>query len=317
MDSKPAAATRVSTRVTCDYCDAKQKGATKLKKCAKCRVAQYCSKECQTKHWKLHKKHCQTLTAAKAKAPSAIPSNFVHPLLKNAKDQEALMADFARPYLDPNFDILEGNSDAGLSKAVSQGDLATVKLLVSPPKKGGAKPADVNWSDPSHLLNPPLVEAAGCKDPAMTEYLLQHGAQVDISDGEQCTALYQTTQEANVPVAQMLLKAKACVDARNEDGWTPLINAAYEGHEAMVLLLLQSKGQVNSRTGFGTTPLMSSCLEGHASVAKLLLEWRADASAQDRKGSTALSFAVSRKKSRRHQECVRLLTTRSSETKET
>ena len=37
----------------------------RLKNCMKCKVAFYCSKECQQEHWvKLHKKHCTWLTMA-------------------------------------------------------------------------------------------------------------------------------------------------------------------------------------------------------------------------------------------------------------
>ena len=36
-----------------------------LKKCTKCRVAMYCSRECQAKHWPVHKSGCQLLVSNK------------------------------------------------------------------------------------------------------------------------------------------------------------------------------------------------------------------------------------------------------------
>jgi len=41
----------------CFYCSA---SGYKYKKCAKCRLAFYCSLECQTKHWPKHKETCGT-----------------------------------------------------------------------------------------------------------------------------------------------------------------------------------------------------------------------------------------------------------------
>ena len=51
------------------------------KKCAKCRHAAYCSKECQIKHWPVHKTVCKSapkeFCSQKTKAGASIPSSFV------------------------------------------------------------------------------------------------------------------------------------------------------------------------------------------------------------------------------------------------
>lgn len=45
----------------------------KLLKCSGCKCVRYCSKACQTKHWKNHKKLCKIISSAKAKgAPRAL-----------------------------------------------------------------------------------------------------------------------------------------------------------------------------------------------------------------------------------------------------
>ena len=41
----------------CSYCS---KVSSSLKKCTLCHAAQYCDKECQTKHWKIHKLQCKS-----------------------------------------------------------------------------------------------------------------------------------------------------------------------------------------------------------------------------------------------------------------
>lgn len=45
--------------VGCDFCLKKE--AKKLLFCSRCRIARYCDKNCQTKHWGLHKKDCPPL----------------------------------------------------------------------------------------------------------------------------------------------------------------------------------------------------------------------------------------------------------------
>ncbi|KAF9561122.1 hypothetical protein EC968_005838 [Mortierella alpina] len=49
----------------------------KLKRCAKCKSAFYCSRSCQTTHWKVHKKTCAALSAntmGQPVPPAATPS---------------------------------------------------------------------------------------------------------------------------------------------------------------------------------------------------------------------------------------------------
>ena len=41
------------------YCGAAEEGAIRLRKCAGCSAAHYCSEECQRGHWKAHKKTCR------------------------------------------------------------------------------------------------------------------------------------------------------------------------------------------------------------------------------------------------------------------
>jgi len=47
----------------CDHCGAPQAPGKNLLRCSKCKQASYCSKECQIKAWKTHKKECNANTA--------------------------------------------------------------------------------------------------------------------------------------------------------------------------------------------------------------------------------------------------------------
>lgn len=47
-----------------------------LKKCAKCKMVLYCNRECQTAHWKEHKKQCSRLAGERAVPRSSAANPF-------------------------------------------------------------------------------------------------------------------------------------------------------------------------------------------------------------------------------------------------
>ena len=61
--------------MSCSYC---LKASAKLSRCGRCRVAAYCSKECQKEHWKKHKQHCKS--AAKANTAVTTTPKSVGPV---------------------------------------------------------------------------------------------------------------------------------------------------------------------------------------------------------------------------------------------
>jgi len=51
---------------TCDYCNVPESSDFKLKECGRCHMVMYCSRDCQTKHWKeAHKAVCSNLSKEK------------------------------------------------------------------------------------------------------------------------------------------------------------------------------------------------------------------------------------------------------------
>ncbi|KAJ7263337.1 hypothetical protein C8J57DRAFT_1333349 [Mycena rebaudengoi] len=60
-----------------------------FKKCGGCRVARYCSTECQKKHWKMHKPGCQDIRASLV--PSAPDEGARHRMWKWIEDKEQIL----------------------------------------------------------------------------------------------------------------------------------------------------------------------------------------------------------------------------------
>lgn len=51
--------------LTCGCCNMVETATSRLWRCNRCDIQYYCSKECQTKHWKVHKHVCKPITQMK------------------------------------------------------------------------------------------------------------------------------------------------------------------------------------------------------------------------------------------------------------
>jgi ankyrin repeat protein len=144
--------------------------------------------------------------------------------------------------------------------------------------------ADINKGS-----SPPLVRAAEQGDADVAGLLVEHGADIDLPDSQDKTALYHAV-EKDGPVARLLLEARADVN----QGSSPLICAAAKGNVHMMTLLMERGVDINamSKPSFrdkeGTTALYHA-VGKDIRMARLLLEARADVN----KGSSPLVRAAS------------------------
>lgn len=87
----------------------------------------------------------------------------------------------------------------------------------------------------------------GRKDETWLSYLLQKGANPNLSDRKGVTPLMLATQLGFVEGAARLIKAKANVDGTNRSGETPLIRAVQLRNPELVRLLLKSGANPDKR----------------------------------------------------------------------
>ena len=144
----------------------------------------------------------------------------------------------------------------------------------------------------------------------ITQYLLEHGAQVNAQNESGQTAIHYACSKNHGDVVRLLLKHGAHVTIVNAQRQTALHRASAAGHLGVVQQLLSlrrndttittttattttssEKPRVNAQDSCGNTALHLACEENHGEVAKCLLELgEADVSVVNADQKTALDL---------------------------
>lgn len=122
--------------------------------------------------------------------------------------------------------------------------------------------------------------------------LLNAGASVDRTDGEELTALHLATEIGALTVVDTLLTRGASVNSRGPNKSTALHMAAGRGFTAVVDMLVSRGARLNSLDAWERTPLMVATSRNQFEVAKMLLERGASLNVHDIHGYTVLCEAV-------------------------
>jgi ankyrin repeat protein len=165
--------------------------------------------------------------------------------------------------------------------------------------KGGA---DVNVKDKGEYTA--LFRALENNHEEVGDVLLgQHSLDLNARGWHGVTALIAYVWRDRKDAVQKLLDRGADVNLQDADGDTAVHGAAQSGNVDILQMLLTKGANPNAKNKVGGTPLMWAAVFGHEETARALLDRGADASQKDKDGLTAAVWATRNKQ----DEIARLL----------
>jgi ankyrin repeat protein len=156
----------------------------------------------------------------------------------------------------------------------------------------------------------PLTETVAMGMPKVTESLVRHGADVNLTDGAGVSPLMYASWYCAKPSVLLFIHKGADVNAKDVNGETALTNAAYMCPDASVIeALVRAGAKIDSRTKSNDTALTIAALAGNAGAVSVLLQAGADIEARNADGESALMIAKTRRVGRteEHDRIVELL----------
>lgn len=184
--------------------------------------------------------------------------------------------------------VTEVNGYSLLHAAVYGKSLEIVKTLLD-------NGTDISRHDNSYCSSLDWAIYLGLKD--IVDLLLQSYTNAELTSSvyTSWTPLMYAAASGFEDMVQMLLNRGANVQVQNEDNGTALQIAATNGYSDIVKLLLDHTGGrdvLEIQNSSGCTPLLATCEAGHAEVVKILLDAGADPSARSSRGASCLDMAA-------------------------
>jgi uncharacterized protein len=152
-------------------------------------------------------------------------------------------------------------NDYEIFDACRRGDLMVVQQLIA------ADPELVNAVDAKGFT--PLILAAYNEQPAIVDFLLSNGADVDARDAAGNTALMGVCFKGYKEVAKKLMEAGADVNVRNSNGAPALTFAATFGHLQIAEWLLRHGADLSLRDSRGKSPFDHAVIQENEAMIEL------------------------------------------------
>ena len=153
--------------------------------------------------------------------------------------------------------------------------------------------ADVNVTD--ILDNTPLDDAISKNNTEIAKLLIEYGADINVKGDYGKTPLHDAISKNNVEIAKLLIEHGADVNVKDYIGYTLLGYAVSNNNAEIVKLLIEHGANVNVKNNGDDTLLKSAIANEQTEIAKLLIEHGADINVKNYTGCTPLEIAITNK----------------------
>ncbi len=120
--------------------------------------------------------------------------------------------------------------------------------------------------------------------------LIDKGANLDLRDYEDETALLIASQRGRTEIVKLLLSKGAKLDLKDKEGETALMKASEKGHKDVCKILIDKGAKMDLQTNSGFTALMMASMNEKTEIVKLLLEKGARIDLKSKEGKTACDW---------------------------
>uniref|UniRef100_A0A8C2PLD3 SOCS box domain-containing protein n=1 Tax=Capra hircus TaxID=9925 RepID=A0A8C2PLD3_CAPHI len=228
----------------------------------------------------------------------------VDPVLKAIKegDEEALTA-----MIKAGKNLSEPNKEGWLPlhEAAYYGQLSCLKALHR------AYPAVI---DQRTLQEETALYLATCRGHVdCLQFLLQAGAEPDISNKSRETPLYKACERKNVEAVRILVQYKADTNHRCNRGWTALHESVARNDLEVMEILVSGGAKVEAKNAYGITPLFVAAQSGQLEALRFLAKHGADINTQASDSASALYEACKNG----HEEVVEFLLSQGADANKT
>nr|XP_060643926.1 kinase D-interacting substrate of 220 kDa isoform X7 [Anolis sagrei ordinatus] len=138
----------------------------------------------------------------------------------------------------------------------------------------------------------------------IVQELIKKGANCNLEDSDNWTALISAAKEGHFAIVSELLNCNVNMEHRDMGGWTALMWACYKGRTEVAEVLLERGANPNT-TGlqYSVYPIIWAAGRGHSRIVQQLLQYGAKVNCSDKYGTTPLIWAARKG----HLECVKFL----------
>ena len=175
---------------------------------------------------------------------------------------------------------------ARFAVAIEDDDLDKVRALLD---SGLSADTHIDYGE---NFETPLMKAARSGTLEIARLLLARGADVNVQDGEQTTALEAAISRDQTAMVALLLEKGAEPNTVNKYMQSALSNAAAAGNLEVTEMLLKAKARPEL-PGLVLTPMMFGAFAGNTDLIRLLVRYGADVNyASKETGQSALTSAI-------------------------